>query len=141
MNIEAIRKTRLAVQRAARPSSKPKVGFNMMDWCCKPKMLVVDKTEHNCETTCCIAGWAVMALEGGKIESALVKGIHIWTKAAKLLELNDHQSDALFFARRAQIPREQITVKQAVNALKLLEQGASPTDAWFQATAEVPADA
>ena len=90
------------------------LGFNMESFIAEHSS---DRSEHDCGTTACIAGW-VHALQKGIKKTLMCKlADDIGEYAQKYLGLNDHQADRLFYEVNSNI-----TDKEAVKVLRHLAE-------------------
>lgn len=57
----AVLKLAQVIEEAARPGARPPIGFNMVEYSSESAR---DHAGHNCQTVCCIAGWAFLLKNG-----------------------------------------------------------------------------
>lgn len=85
MNRENILRVAAEIEHAAKPRSRPKLGFNMQAVFMQTSETFPDKTGHDCKTAACIKGWVITLFP--KVE------------ANEALGLTERQSKALFLPR------------------------------------------
>lgn len=112
MNVENILKVAAAIEDAAKPGAKPKVGFNMGVW---HDTGDADQTGHNCGTVCCIGGWTNFLFADDPMQVGM-------QEAMKSLGLGPLPADDLFCPPRSQYAGswDSITPAHAVAVLRHL---------------------
>jgi hypothetical protein len=112
MNKKAILRVADAIENAE--LAKDGIGFNMLSYHAR-RHSNYDHTGHNCATTCCIAGWAIV-LNGERPH-----GIGVVSRAAELMSL-DWWNALDLFEPNLDIPYSNITAAQAVRTLRHLAE-------------------
>jgi hypothetical protein len=110
MNVENINRVADAIEASCAPDAKPEIGFNMAWWYGRGYN---DQTGHNCGTTACIAGWAVLEL-GGDIDRVSERVF-----ATRAFDLDWEEAEELFTPVDPW-PRNHIEAPHAVAVLRHL---------------------
>ena len=117
INVKNILRVADAIEKAARPEAKPKVGYYQPVFICVGEGEDIDATGHRCTTTACIAGWAVLVFDRTRprtLEKREQEGDYVSDRATKLLGLGSNQADDLFLHVYSETP------DQAVRTLRHL---------------------